>query len=89
MHPDIASGPLLKQALIILASGATVIPLFHRFRISPVLGFMLVGMAVGPFGFGRLAAQFPALGAVTITEPGTLEPIGAWGISTLMFMIGL
>ena len=27
-----------------------MIPLFHRLRLSPVLGFMVVGVAVGPFG---------------------------------------
>ena len=89
MHPDLGIGPLLKHALIILASSATVIPLFHRFSISPVLGFMLVGMAVGPFGLGRFAERLPALSLVTITSPETLAPIGDWGISMLMFMIGL
>ena len=66
-----------------------VIPLFHRLRLSPVLGFMLVGVAVGPFGLATLAARLPLLGAVTLSQPETIEPIAELGISMLMFMIGL
>ena len=50
--PDLSA---FKPALIILAAAAIVIPLFHRLRLSPVLGFMLVGVAVGPFGLAALA----------------------------------
>ncbi len=89
MVPDPVGGLLLKPALIILAAGAVVIPLFHRLRVRPVLGFMLVGMMVGPFGLGRLADRLPMIGMVTITRPETLAPVGEWGISMLMFLIGL
>ena len=88
MTPDVGGG-LLKPALIILGAAAVVIPLFHRLRVSPVVGFMLVGMMVGPFGLGRLAESLPAIGAITIARPETIAPIGEWGISVLMFMIGL
>ena len=30
-----------------LAAAGVVIPLFHRLRVSPLLGFILVGMTVG------------------------------------------
>ena len=58
MTPQVDPG-LLKPALIILAATAVVVPLFHRLRVSPVLGFMLVGVAVGPFGLGDLADRHP------------------------------
>ena len=80
---------LFKPALVILAATAVVIPLFHRLRLSPILGFMLVGAAVGPFGFGMLADRLPLLDAVTLSRPETIEPIAELGISMLMFMIGL
>jgi len=66
-----------------------VIPLFHRLRLSPVLGFMLVGVAVGPFGLAMLADEMPLLGAITLNRPETIVPIAELGISMMMFMIGL
>jgi monovalent cation:H+ antiporter-2, CPA2 family len=66
-----------------------VIPLFHRLRVSPVLGFMLVGVAVGPFGFATFADHLPLLGSITLSQPETIKPIAELGISMLMFMIGL
>jgi CPA2 family monovalent cation:H+ antiporter-2 len=51
-----------KAALIVLAAAGVVIPLFHRLKVSPVLGFMLVGIVVGPFGLGTLAMSYPWLG---------------------------
>jgi CPA2 family monovalent cation:H+ antiporter-2 len=80
---------LFKPALIILAAAAVVIPLFHRLRLSPVLGFMLVGVAVGPFGLATFADRLPLLRAVTLSRPETIAPIAELGISMLMFMIGL
>jgi len=80
---------LFKPALIILAAAAVVIPLFHRLRLSPVLGFILVGVAVGPFGLATLADSAPVLRAVTLSRPETIAPIAELGISMLMFMIGL
>ena len=59
---------LFKPALIILAAAAVVIPLFHRLRLSPVLGFMLVGVAVGPFGLATMADRLPLLRAVTLSR---------------------
>jgi CPA2 family monovalent cation:H+ antiporter-2 len=80
---------LFKPALIILAAAAIVIPLFHRLRLSPVLGFILVGVAVGPFGLAMLADRLPLLGSIMLNRPETIEPIAELGISMMMFMIGL
>ena len=66
-----------------------MIPLFHRLRLSPVLGFMLVGVAVGPFGLAMLSDQLPLLGAITLNRPESIAPIAELGISMMMFMIGL
>ena len=85
-HLDPAS---LKEVLIVLGAAGVVIPLFYRLRISSVLGFMLVGIAVGPFGFGRLAGRLPWLSAVTIADPQAIAPIARLGVVLLLFMIGL
>ncbi len=86
-------GAFFKEILIILGAAGIVIPLFHRLRVSPVLGFMLIGAAVGPFGLGRASGLpswlSPWLGAVTIDDPATIEPIAALGVALLLFMIGL
>ncbi len=78
-----------KEALIILGAAGVVVPLFHRLRVSPVLGFMIVGMAVGPSGFGSLARDVPWLSAVTITDAASIGPVAELGVVMLLFMIGL
>jgi CPA2 family monovalent cation:H+ antiporter-2 len=78
-----------KELLIVLGAAGVVIPLFHRLRISPVLGFMLVGAAVGPFGLGRLSTVLPWLSVVTIADPEAIAPIARLGVVLLLFMIGL
>jgi CPA2 family monovalent cation:H+ antiporter-2 len=78
-----------KQALIVLAAAGVVIPIFHRLRVSPVLGFMLVGIVVGPFGLASLIPHLPWLSAITISTPASIEPIAQLGVVLLLFMIGL
>src|ERR1051325_5843403 len=89
MEPVSFDLSLYKATLIILGAAAIVIPLFHRLRMSPVLGFMLVGVVVGPFGLASLAPSLPWLSAISIGEPGTIEPIANLGVVLLLFMIGL
>ena len=79
----------LGDALVILGAAGIVIPLFARFRITPVIGFILVGVLVGPFGLGAMTAQFPWLSYVTISDPGRLDPFAEFGIVLLLFSIGL
>ena len=78
-----------KQALIVLGAAGVVIPLFHRLRVSPVLGFILVGIVVGPFGLASLTPHLPWLSAITISSPESIEPIAQLGVVLLLFMIGL
>ena len=66
-----------------------VVPLFYRLRVSPVLGFIIVGMAVGPSGFGSLAGDVPWLSAFTITDASAIGPVAELGVVMLLFMIGL
>src|SRR5215212_1760326 len=80
---------LYKATLIVLGAAAVVIPLFHRLRVSSVLGFMLVGIVVGPFGLASLAPSLPFLSAISISEPETIDPIAHLGVVLLLFMIGL
>ena len=45
----------VSDALVILGAAGIVIPLFARFRITPIIGFILVGILVGPGGLGSRA----------------------------------
>ena len=83
------NNPGFSDALVILGAAGIVIPAFARFRISPVIGFILVGMLVGPFGLGRLVGQAPWLYYITISRPHAIEPFAEFGIILLLFSIGL
>ncbi|PEQ13154.1 sodium:proton exchanger [Novosphingobium sp. PC22D] len=81
--------PVMSDALVILGAAGIVIPVFNRFRITPVIGFILVGLLVGPFGLGRYVFDYPWLSYITITDPGGLEVFAEFGIILLLFSIGL
>lgn len=78
-----------SDALVILGAAGLVIPAFARFRISPVIGFILVGALAGPAGLGQLVDRMPWLYYVTITDPHSIEPFAEFGIILLLFSIGL
>ena len=89
MHGAESIDPLMKDALVILGATGIVIPLFARFRVTPIIGFILVGLLVGPFGLGRMVAEHEWLSHITITDPERLEPFAEFGIILLLFTIGL
>ncbi|MEA3016396.1 MAG: monovalent cation:H+ antiporter-2, family [Sphingomonadales bacterium] len=79
----------LSDALVILGAAGIVIPAFARIRISPVIGFILIGLLVGPSGLGGMAGGHPWLNYVTISNPHSIEPFAEFGIILLLFSIGL
>ena len=79
----------ISDIVVILGAAGIVIPAFARFRITPIIGFILVGILVGPFGLGALVKQYPVLEWFTITDPEAIHPIGEYGIILLLFSIGL
>jgi len=86
---ELTLSPFLSDALVILGAAGIVIPVFARFRITPIIGFILIGVAVGPFGLGALVPRIPWLEHITITNPASLTPFADFGIVLLLFAIGL
>ena len=82
-------GSGLHDALVILGAAGVVIPAFARLRVSPVIGFILVGAAVGPSGLGGMVGAYPWLAPFTIAEADRIEPFAEFGILLLLFAIGL
>ncbi len=89
MAGELTITPFLSDALVILGAAGIVIPVFARFRITPIIGFILIGVAVGPFGLGSLVPRIPWLEHITITNPEALTPFADFGIVLLLFAIGL
>jgi monovalent cation:H+ antiporter-2, CPA2 family len=83
---DIAA---FKEPVVILTAAAVIVPLFHRLKISPVLGFILCGVMLGPSGLGALATSAPWLYAFTIQDRDSIAMMAEFGIVFLMFAIGL
>jgi CPA2 family monovalent cation:H+ antiporter-2 len=89
MHGSGFSTSGFSDALVILGAAGIVIPAFARLRISPVIGFILVGLAVGPSALGAITGQFPWLNYVTISNVDAIGPFAELGVILLLFSIGL
>lgn len=89
MAGELTLSPFLSDALVILGAAGIVIPVFARFRITPIIGFILIGVLVGPYGLGSLVERIPWLYYVTISDPEALTPFADFGIVLLLFAIGL
>ena len=89
MASEITVSPALADALVILGAAGIVIPTFARFKINPVIGFILVGIVAGPFGLGALSDRYSWLQSFSITDTEAIEPFAELGIVLLLFSIGL
>ena len=69
--------PYLKEVIVFLIAAVAVMPLFHWFRASTVLGYLFIGALIGPHGFALIA------NGVGLSE------IGELGVVFLLFTIGL
>ncbi|MEY3906926.1 MAG: hypothetical protein RIR59_1749, partial [Pseudomonadota bacterium] len=83
------SATALHDALLILGAAGVVIPAFARVRITPVIGFIVIGILTGPYGLARFADQLPWLQTFSIADRDSIEPFAELGIILLLFTIGL
>jgi monovalent cation:proton antiporter-2 (CPA2) family protein len=68
---------LLAQIAIFLAAAVIAIPIFRRFKLGSVLGYLTAGIIIGP----------ASLGLINSVE--ATQNIAQFGIVLLMFVIGL
>ena len=67
----------LHDLLILFGLGVTVVLLFHRAKVPPIVGFLITGVLCGPYGFGL------------ITDPQEVESIAEIGVVLLLFTVGI
>ena len=67
----------LRDILILLFASVVIVIIFKQLGLSPALGYLVAGAAIGPFGFGVL------------TSAETTKSIAELGIVFLLFAIGL
>ncbi len=78
-----------REMLLFLGTAGIAVPLFHRLRVSPVLGFIIAGVALGPYGLGLLARAVPMLSVLSIGRAERLDDVAELGVVFLLFMVGL
>lgn len=83
---DLAS---FKDALLVLGTAGVVVPLMHRLKVSPILGFLAAGAVLGPRGLGQFSDRVPGLEWLTIQQTEEIAGIAELGIVFLLFVIGL
>ncbi|WP_210484676.1 cation:proton antiporter [Microvirga antarctica] len=78
-----------QEPILFLATAGIVVPLFHRLKISPVLGFLGAGALLGPYGLGRLTAEHPWINWLTLTNQEETSHLAEFGVVFLLFTIGI
>lgn len=78
-----------KDLVLFLATAGVVAPLFKRLKLNPILGFLLAGVILGPYGLGRFIGVAPWLDYVTVDNPDEIAQLAEFGVVFLLFMIGL
>lgn len=69
--------PYFRELLVFLLASVTIVPLLQRLKASPVLGYLAVGLVIGPYGLGL------------IRESDGIETLAKLGVVFLLFMIGI
>lgn len=68
---------MLRDVLVFLMAALAIVPISRRFRISPVIGYLLVGAMIGPYAFGLIG------------EIEQTHRLAEFGIVFMLFAIGL
>ncbi len=68
---------VLEQAAVFLATAVLLVPLFRRWHLGAVLGYLAAGMLIGPHGLALVA------------DVQTTMHFAEFGVVLLLFLIGL
>ncbi|MCE0724116.1 MULTISPECIES: monovalent cation:proton antiporter-2 (CPA2) family protein [Legionella] len=71
------NGNLLLNVFIFLASASIMVPIASRFKLGSVLGYLIVGILIGPFGFKLIG------------NSQQIMNFGEFGVVMMLFLIGL
>ena len=71
------AGEFLTQILILLAGSLLVLSVVRRFRLPPILGYLVVGMLLGPHLLGL------------VPNDATVRLLAEIGVVFLVFTLGL
>jgi CPA2 family monovalent cation:H+ antiporter-2 len=71
------TGDLLSQILILLAASLAVLSLVRRFQLPPIMGYLVVGMLLGPNALGFVA------------DDARVRLLAEIGVVFLVFTLGL
>lgn len=67
----------LSKIVVLLAAGVIAVPLFRRLGLGSVVGYLVAGLAIGPFGLG------------VFSEPQQILHVAELGVVMFLFIIGL
>ena len=79
----------LREVMVFLFAAGIVVPLVRRIGISPVFGFLVVGLAIGPHGLAHFVDALPWLRHILITDLAGVRALAELGVVFLLFLIGL
>ncbi|MFP4312864.1 MAG: cation:proton antiporter, partial [Alphaproteobacteria bacterium] len=77
------------HAGLFLGLSALIIPVLRYFKIPIALGYLLTGIAIGPYGLGALADEYESLQAFSLQDTLHVKILAELGIVLLLFVIGL
>ena len=86
-HPTVL--PYLRETLLFLALAGILIPLLQRYRVNQILGFLALGVVIGPFGLWLWVGHLPWLSNFTFMRVEGAIALGELGVLFLMFTLGL
>jgi len=68
---------IIRDVLVFLLAAVVVVPLFHRIKVSPILGYLAAGVLIGPHSLA------------IIEDSKSAHALAEFGVVFLLFMIGL